>query len=230
MRSRRRRRPPPRAEPSISRSRSTRPTHGGGEVELALAVHVRELGGLAAEERHAGLPTDLGRSLDELGDLLEVEPGRGDVVEQEERVGARRDHVVDAVRGHVGAARAERSRAAARRSASCRSSPSRRRAAALVEREETGERAEPGRARRLDCGAQALPRRHRRSRGRLPRRRRCCSRVGMQPRLTGRSAPFGDPVAGAEVSDFRRTPAPGYRATGSNRSFASWRCPGTRVG
>ncbi len=78
------------------------------EVELIVAVDVRELRRLAADERHACRAADLGGAFDELRDLLEVDPVRRDVVEQEQRLRARRDHVVDAVRGHVGPARPQR--------------------------------------------------------------------------------------------------------------------------
>ena len=101
-----------RREPSISRSRSTMPTHVAGEVELALVIDARQLGRLAADQRDAGRAADLGRALDELRHLLQLEPARGDVVEQDQRLGAARDHVVDAVRRHVGAAGAQRARAA----------------------------------------------------------------------------------------------------------------------
>ncbi|MDQ3122426.1 MAG: AIR synthase-related protein, partial [Actinomycetota bacterium] len=52
---------------------------------------------------------DLGRALDELRHLLELDPVRGDVVEEEERLGAAGQHVVDAVSRKVGAAVAKRS-------------------------------------------------------------------------------------------------------------------------
>ena len=48
-----------------------------------------QLGGLAADERDAGLAADLGGALDELGDGLEVDAVRRDVVE-EEAAGRRR--------------------------------------------------------------------------------------------------------------------------------------------
>ena len=82
------------------------PDAGGGEVELALVIHPR-LGRLAADQRDARFAADLGGALDEVGDLFEVEAAR-DVVEQDQRVGAARDHVVDAVRRHVGAAGVQR--------------------------------------------------------------------------------------------------------------------------
>ena len=73
------------------------------EVELALAVDARQLGGLAADERAAGRPADGREPLHEVGNLLELEDARGDVVEEEERIGAGRDDVVHAVRAEVGA-------------------------------------------------------------------------------------------------------------------------------
>ncbi len=125
-----------------------------GEVELVLAVDARQLGRLAADQRAAGLAADLGRALDELGDLLELDPVRGDVVEEKERLGAARDHVVDAVRGQVGAA----SRAArpARARIGFVPTPSvepRAGAGRRAEEPGEGERAEPSRARPVDSTA-----------------------------------------------------------------------------
>src|SRR5207253_11225853 len=45
---------------------------GAGEVELALTVDPRQLGGLPADERAPGLTAHLGRALDELGDVVEL--------------------------------------------------------------------------------------------------------------------------------------------------------------
>ena len=59
-----------------------------GEVELVLAVDAGQLRRLAADQRDARRAADLGGALDELGDLLELDVGGGDVVEQEERLGA----------------------------------------------------------------------------------------------------------------------------------------------
>ena len=78
------------------------------EVELALAVDPGQLRRLAADERDARRAAHLGRALDELGHLLELDPAGGDVVEQHQRRRAGREHVVDAVRGQVGAAGAQR--------------------------------------------------------------------------------------------------------------------------
>jgi hypothetical protein len=72
------------------------------EVELLLAVDARHLRRLAAEERTPGGAARLSRALDELGHLLERERMADDVVEEEERIGAGRDHVVDAMRCKVG--------------------------------------------------------------------------------------------------------------------------------
>jgi hypothetical protein len=52
------------------------------EVELALRVDAGQLGGLAADERDARRAADFGSALDELGDFLEPDRVRGDVVEQ----------------------------------------------------------------------------------------------------------------------------------------------------
>ena len=49
----------------------------------------------------------VGRSFDELRHLFGVDAVGGDVVEQEQRVGAGGEHVVDAVRSEVGAAPAQ---------------------------------------------------------------------------------------------------------------------------
>ena len=72
---------------------------GAGEVELALPVDARQLGGLAADQRHAGRATDLRRALHQLDDLVGIDLVGGDVVEQDERIRAARDDVVDAVGG-----------------------------------------------------------------------------------------------------------------------------------
>ena len=85
-----------------------------GEVELVLAVDPGQLGRLAADERDACLAAHPGGALDELGHLLELDPVGGDVVEEEQRIGAARDDVVDAVRSEVGPACTQRDRASAR--------------------------------------------------------------------------------------------------------------------
>ena len=66
------------------------------EVEVVGAVHVGQLGRLAAEQRAAGLAAAVGDALDEVGDAIGVEAADRDVVEEEHGVGAAREHVVDA--------------------------------------------------------------------------------------------------------------------------------------
>ena len=100
------------------------------EVELLLAVDAGHLRGLAAEERATRGAAGLRGSLDELRDLLERELVPDDVVEEEERLGAGRDHVVHAVRGQVGADRSAAVRPCARARASCPRCPSRPRGTA----------------------------------------------------------------------------------------------------
>ena len=75
--------------PSTSSSRSTTPTQVPAKSSSPVAVDAGQLGGLAADERDARRAAHLGRALDELGDLLELDLGRGDVVEQQQRRRAR---------------------------------------------------------------------------------------------------------------------------------------------
>ena len=112
------------------------------EVELLVAVDPRQLGRLAAEDRAAGGAADVGGALDELRDLLRVDRVRGDVVEEEERLGARRQDVVDPVRGEVGAAPAELPGAARQHELRADGVGRGGEQAPLVDREEPGERAE----------------------------------------------------------------------------------------
>ena len=127
-----------------------------GEVELALGVDAGQLGGLPADERDTRLAADPRRALDELGDLVEMDLVRGDVVEQHQRLGAAGGDVVDAVRGEVGAAVAQPS-ARARDDQLRPDAVGRGGEQALgVERMQPGERAEARRAGRLDRCAQAL--------------------------------------------------------------------------
>src|SRR5581483_2434632 len=129
---------------------------GTCEVELAVAVDARELGRLAADERAARLAADLRRALDEFGHLLELDSRRGDVVEQEERACARRQHVVDAVRSEVAPTVAQPSALA--REDQLRPDRVGRggEEPAPVERIEPRERAEAARPGRLDRRPQAL--------------------------------------------------------------------------
>ena len=69
--------------PSTISSRSTMPSAKPGEVEVVGAVHVGQLGRLAAEQRAAGLAAAVGDALDDVGDALGVEAADRDVVEEE---------------------------------------------------------------------------------------------------------------------------------------------------
>ena len=141
-------------QPSISRSRSTIPTHVPAKSNSLVLVDPWKLCGVPADERDACLAADLRRALDELGDLLEVDPVRGDVVEEEERIGAARQDVVDAVRGEVGAAVVEG--AAGARKDQLRADGVVDAARRSRRADPIGERAEAGRAGRLDRRAEAL--------------------------------------------------------------------------
>ena len=129
---------------------------GPREVELCLLIDPGQLGGLAADEHATCGTADLGGSLDELCDLLRVDAVRGDVVEQEQRVGAGAEHVVDAVRSEVHAGPAQP--AGAPREHQLRADAVHRRGEEPigVQRIETGKTAEALRAGRLDRGAEAF--------------------------------------------------------------------------
>src|SRR3546814_2691993 len=66
---------------------------GAGHVVLVGAEQPRMLGGLAADQGATGLDTGLGDALHDRGDALRHDPARGDVVGQEERLGAADDEV-----------------------------------------------------------------------------------------------------------------------------------------
>ena len=117
-------------EPSTSRVAVDDADAGAAEVDLPVAVDARKLRRLAAEDRAARSAAHVGGALDELGHLLRVDRVGGDVVEQEERLGAGGEDVVDAVRGEIRAAPAQLARLVGRARASSRPSRSRRRAAA----------------------------------------------------------------------------------------------------
>ena len=105
---------------------------------------------------HARRAADLGGALDELGDLLEIEPVRGDVVEQDQR--RRRRVVITSLMqcAAMSAPQARSARARARRSASCRSSRWRRRAAGRRRAGGARRTRRSRRAGRLDGRAQPL--------------------------------------------------------------------------
>ena len=81
---------------------------GPGEVELVVAIDPGELGSLAADQGATGRAANLGGAVDKLRNLLEVDAVRREVVEEEQRICAGRDDVVDAVSGQIGAAVAQR--------------------------------------------------------------------------------------------------------------------------
>src|SRR5262249_62430351 len=84
-----------------------------GEVVVPAVVEARQLGGLAAAERAPGLPAALGDPGDHGRRGVDVERAGGEVIEEEQRLGAGDEHVVDAHRyqidpDRVVAARGER--------------------------------------------------------------------------------------------------------------------------
>ncbi len=66
------------------------------EVVFPLGIHAGHLGGLAADKRAAGELAALGDALHHLGRDFVVELAAGEVIEEEERLGALAQHVVHA--------------------------------------------------------------------------------------------------------------------------------------
>ena len=77
----------------------------GGQVVLVGAHHARVLRGLAAEQGAAGVAAAVGDARADLGDAVRHHLTAGDVVEQEQRLRAARDQVVDDHRDQVDADR-----------------------------------------------------------------------------------------------------------------------------
>ena len=77
-----------------------------GEVVVAAPIEARHLGRLAADQRRAGHAAALGDALDDVAAVVDVERAGGEIVEEEERLGALHDEVVDAHRDEVDADRA----------------------------------------------------------------------------------------------------------------------------
>ena len=75
------------------------------EIVLAALVHARHLGGLAPDQRAARLLAAGGNALDDLGRGRHVELAAGVVVEEEQRLGALGEYVVDAHRHEIDAYR-----------------------------------------------------------------------------------------------------------------------------
>jgi len=78
-----------------------------GQIEIALAIGVGHLGGLAAQQgaiRHAAAGGD---PLDQLGHQRRLQRVQRHVIEEEQRLGPEHEHVVDAHRHQVDADRVE---------------------------------------------------------------------------------------------------------------------------
>ena len=78
-----------------------------GEVEVAPLIEPRHLGGLAADERGAGDPAALGDAGDDLDGVSRLELAGGEIVEEEQRLGALDDEIVDAHGDQIDADRVE---------------------------------------------------------------------------------------------------------------------------
>ena len=85
------------SRPSINRSRANRADDEAGDVVLAVGVEAGHLRGLAAEQRAAVLAARRRQPFDDLHGDVGIEPAGGEIVEEEQRLGALDEDVVDAV-------------------------------------------------------------------------------------------------------------------------------------
>src|SRR5262249_12122768 len=145
-------------------------------------------GRLATDERDARLTADLRGAFDELRHVAELDLRCGDVVEEDERLGAACDHIIDAVCREVGAACPEG--AALPREDELRSDPVGRSCekAAVPERMKRCELTESRRAGRFDGGAKPVydsVRRRERNAGGIVRRLSIPHRTTLSPAPDG---------------------------------------------
>ena len=82
-----------------------------GDVQVVVGHHAGMLGRLAAQQRAAGLAAAVGDALHQRGDALGIDAADRDVVEEEQRLRAGAEHVVDAHRDAVDAGRVQRAAA-----------------------------------------------------------------------------------------------------------------------
>ena len=66
------------------------------EIIDAFGIHIRHLGGLAADERASCLPAAFGDSFHHIGCNIDIELSASEVIEKKERLRALRENVVDA--------------------------------------------------------------------------------------------------------------------------------------
>ena len=72
-----------------------------GQIVFAVRIHARHFGGLAADQRAAGQFAALGDALDHRGRGVDIELAAGEVIEEEQRLGALHQNVIDAHRHQV---------------------------------------------------------------------------------------------------------------------------------
>ena len=83
--------------PSINRLARDGADDEAGDVVLAVGVEARHLGGFAAEQGATVLTARRGEPVDDLDRDIRIQPPGGKVVEEEQRLGALDEDVVDAV-------------------------------------------------------------------------------------------------------------------------------------
>jgi hypothetical protein len=74
-----------------------------GEIVFAIRVHARHLGSLAADQGAAGQFATAGDALDHIGRARHIQLAAGKVIEEEQRLGALHQDIVDAHRDQVDA-------------------------------------------------------------------------------------------------------------------------------
>ena len=72
-----------------------------GQIEITVLVHAGHLCGLAADQRTTGLLAALGNALDDRRGDAGIELAGGVVIEEEQRLGAVDQHIVDAHRDQI---------------------------------------------------------------------------------------------------------------------------------
>ncbi len=78
-----------------------------GQVEIALRIHARHLGGLTPDQRAARLAAALGDALDDPGGLVDRQFAGREIIEEHQRLGALAHEIVDAHGDEIDAHRVE---------------------------------------------------------------------------------------------------------------------------
>ena len=72
-----------------------------GQVVFAGRVHARHFGGFATDQRTAGQFAALGNATDDGSGGIDIELAAGEIIEEEQRFGAKHQNVIDAHRDQI---------------------------------------------------------------------------------------------------------------------------------